>query len=409
MKTETLIDIAIFFVIIVFLQFFSLTLLENKAIQWQMVLLTGFLLVAVSVYGILFTKGVKFFAFDKLVLFYILSMIVSSIMAKVYWNQSFSSSLKAYSFFYIHFLYIILVVFNVSKERTERLLVILFFISLAVFLIDYITFPNPLFSWRNEERRNGITIFFYGQGFCFLGAFYFLSKFFEEKKIKQLILFLISFCCLFFLTQSRLILIGLVLGFFLILLSSEYKKKYLIGLIVLVSGTILYTTASVFNGIKDASKDEAQYYKENIRLQAQNYYLTELQGGTPTMIFGNGIPAVNSKLGTETDTANTLGYWAADIGLTGIYSYFGVVGVIGLLIIFFSVLKLKNSKDSAYLKAYCLVLLTTAFTGFSLFDPGYMPATILVLYLTRIEIISNKEKILIAKSEANYAFGLNKT
>lgn len=374
-----------------------------------MVLLAGFLLMAISLFGILFTKGIKLEAFDKLVLFFILCMIVSSVMAKVYWKQAFSSSLKAYSFFYIYFLYFILLVFNISKDRIERVLVLFFSISLLIFIIDYITFPNPLFSWRNEERRSGITIFFFGQGFTFLGAFYFLSKYFCERKLYQLFLFVFSFICLFFLTQSRLILIGLVLGFFLILLSSNFRKKYLIGLIVLVCGFILYTTATVFNGIKDASKDEAQYYKENIRLQAQNYFLTELQAGTPTILFGNGIPAVNSKLGTETDTANTLGYWAADIGLTGIYSYFGIVGVISLLIIFFAVFRLKNTKDSAYLKAYCLVLLTTAFTGFSLFDPGYMPATILVFYLARIEVISNKQKKIIAKSQANYAFGSNKT
>ncbi len=408
MKTEVLTDIAVFLVITVFLQLFSLTLLSNKSIQWQMVLLAGFFLIALSIYGILFTKGVKFYAFDKLVIFYILCMIMSSIMAKVYWNQSFSSSLKSYSFFYIYFLYILLIIFKVSTARIERLIVLFFFISLLVFLVDYITFPNPLFSWRNEERRNGVTIFFYGQGFCFLGAFYFLNKYFQENKIKQILLFSFSSFCLFFLTQSRLILIGLVLGFFLILLSSNFKKKYLVGIFVLIAGSILYTTATVFNGIKDASKDEAQYYKENIRLEAQNYFLTELQGGTPTMIFGNGIPANNSKLGIETDTANTFGYWAADVGLTGIFNYFGLVGVITLLLIFFYVFKLKNTKDSSYLKAYCMVLLSTAFTGFSLFDPGYMPATIFVLYLTRTEIISNKQNILITRSQANFRLELNK-
>ena len=31
------------------------------------------------------------------------------------------------------------------------------------------------------------------------------------------------------------------------------------------------------------------------------------------------------------------------------------------------------------------MLLTTAFTGFAIFDPGCMPATIIVLYLFRCE------------------------
>jgi hypothetical protein len=385
LKASTIIDIIIFFVIILFLQFFSFTKIEDSKLLQYGTLAFGLLLTVISFFGFLFKKGITKHPLDKLVFIFIISMITSSFLANAYWNQSFFSSLRSYIFFYIYFLYFFLIVFNVSAERIKTLLIILFFISLVIFLIDYVTFPNPLFSWREEERRNGITIFFFGQGFTFAGAFYFLSNYFNRNKIMYLFLFFLSFFCLFFLTQSRMNLLALVLGFFFVLLLSDFKRKYVLALVVIIAGITFYFSTSVFKGIKETTKEEAKFYKENIRLDAENYFLTELQAGVPTMLFGNGVPSDNSDLGVETTNANLMGYWTSDVGLTGIYSYFGLLGVIIWISFFYFAFKVKITGDSIYVKAYFLMLLTAAFTGFAIFDPGYMPATILLLYLLRCE------------------------
>jgi hypothetical protein len=387
MKKSLLYDIIVIVIILQFLSYFSLRKIPvDSPLRDQAKILVGIFLAVVAIRGLLFQNEISFKPLDKKVLCFIFTMVLSSVCAYAFWNQSFIASMKGYVNFYIYFLYFILLIFNFSIERVERIIKIFFFLSLVVFIVDLVTIPESLFSYRNEERRNGITIWFEGQGFTFLGGFYFLNKFFYEKKPYQLGLFIVAASCLFLLTQSRMNLLALVLGFFFLLLCSEGKKKYLIAILFSIVGVCFYQTSGMFNGIKEASSDQSEFAKEDIRVLAQSYYLHDLQGGIPTMIFGNGVPAGNTDLGIATTKANLMGFWTADIGLTGIFSYFGLLGVIVWLTFFYSVFKIKNHRRSNYLKAYFITLLTTAFTGFSIFDPGYMPSTILALYLVSCQV-----------------------
>ena len=206
-----------------------------------------------------------------------------------------------------------------------------------------------------------------------------------EKKIIYILFFLVACYCLFLLTQSRMNLLALGLGFFLLLLSSNFNKKYFIAIFIVVVGLILYTSSSLFSGVKEASKDQAQNYKEDIRLQAQDYFLNKLQGGIPTLLIGNGFPSETSQLGIQSASASLMGYWTSDVGLTGIFSYFGILGVLVWIFLFYFVFKMKLNYNAVYIKAYFLTLLTTAFVGYSIFDPGYMPSTVLALILLRYE------------------------
>lgn len=367
-----------------FIHFFSFTMFPPaSSITSTAVYGIGILMLITSFIGLVLKKNFRSNPMDYKVSLFIVSIIISSFMANLYWDQLFAMSLKGYIYFYIYALYFFLVLLDVSSERVEFIFKLFFFSTLIVFLIDFITFPNPLFSWRSEERRDGITIFFFGQGFTFLGAFYYLNSFFLNKKVHHLLWFLIAAFCLFYLTQSRMNLLALIAGFFILLLSSDVKRKYLIAIFILALGAIIYFSSGVFNGIKDASADQAEYYKEDIRLMALNYFIFDHQGGISTIIFGNGVPFANSSLGLASEKAAGMGFWTADLGLIGIFSYFGILGVVVWLFFFYSVFTMKNSRNVIYLKVYFVTLLTTAFVAYAIFEPGFMPATILALYLVR--------------------------
>ena len=386
-RNQFITDAIIIGIVVLFLKFFSLTLIEETSkLNSLGIIGIGSLLIILALYTLTFKKGIEKKTLDKYVLGLIVSLLISMIMADLFWDQTFITSFKEYKYFYIFFLYFIPNSFEIEPERLKRIVAILFGLSVIVFFIDYVTFPDPLFSYRTEERREGMTIFFFGQGFTFLGGFYFLNKYITEKKIIYIGLFVVASSCLFLLTQSRMNLLALGLGFFLILLTSNLKKKYIIALAIVVLGLVIYTSTNLFSGVKEASKDQSQNYKEDIRVQAQSYFLTQFQGGAPTMIFGNGFPSSDSKLGLESMRGNLMGYWTADVGLTGIFSYFGLLGVIIWLLLFYYVFKIKVSENSLYIKAYFLALLSTAFTGYSIFDPGYMPSTVLALCLLRYEL-----------------------
>ena len=379
-------DLIIFLIVLLYLNFFSLTSIPDESfLKSNALYLMGLGMMGSTIIIFLFKKNVEKKPLDKLVFFLILFMAISSVSAYVYWEQPFMFSLKSYAFFFIYFLYFLMILLEVSPERVEKIMKVFFFCSLVVFFIDFTTFPNPLFSWRSEERRAGITILFYGQGFTFLGAFYYLNRFFKTKKIIDLSWYLVSFFCLFFLTQSRMNLLALVSVFFYNLLVSDVKQKSLITVLLITGAVVFYFTSSTFDGIKEDNAEQSQNIKEDIRVSAEKHFLFELQAGVPTMIFGNGVPADRTALGFESMKANEKGYFTADVGLTGIFSYFGILGVIAWLLFFYSAFKIKPSERSTYIKGYFLTLLTTAVVAFSIFEPGYMPATVFCLYLLRYE------------------------
>ena len=161
LKNQLIVDGIFISVIILFLNFFSLTLIEDTSkINSLGVIGSGTLMGLFTLYSLLFKKGIERKTLDNFVLFFMASIIISMFMANLFWEQTFINSFKEYKYFYIYFLYFIPVFLDIEPERLLRILVIFFILTIGIFIIDYITFPEPLFAWRNEERRDGITIFF---------------------------------------------------------------------------------------------------------------------------------------------------------------------------------------------------------------------------------------------------------
>lgn len=386
-KSNFLVEGAILLTIIIFLQLFSYTgIPENSLALAAGIFGLGMLMLLISFATILFKNGLQLNGIDRLVILFIAAIFISFFTAYAYWEQPVSSSLLSYRSFYIFFLYFVLVGFKISQKASVRIVIILFFLSLIIFSIDYVTFPEALFSLRSEERRDGFTIFFYGQGFTFLGAFYYLDKFLKKRNLFHLIWFLIGGMFLFFLTQSRMILLGLGLGSILILFLSNLRYKFLLAGVLVSSGILVYLSSGIFDGIQEQNAEQAKFYSEDIRVMAHEFFWNDLQGGWPTYVFGNGSPASGSKLEAITVYGQEVGFYTSDVGLTGIFSYFGFLGLIIWVLFFYKVFSVRDDNELGYVKAYFLSVLATAATGYSIFDPGYMPATVMGLYLIRCTI-----------------------
>ncbi|HET8830030.1 MAG TPA: hypothetical protein VFM79_11850 [Pelobium sp.] len=371
-------------IIIIFLQFFSYTgISEDSKVLAAAIFGCGMLMLLLSLNTLLFKRELVICGLDQLVILFMVSVFFSFFTAYGYWAQPVATSFLSYRLFYIYFLYFVLVYFELSQKEVESIILVIFFTSLIIFLIDYLTFPDPIFTMRSEERRNGITIFFDGQGFTFLGAFYYLQKYFKQFNLFHLLWFLIGAIFLFFLTQSRMMLVGICFGFVLILLLSQLKHRFTYAALGLIFGVLFYFSSGIFKGIKEQNKEQAQFASEDIRVQAYNFFLNDLQGGWPTMIFGNGYPAKGSKLEAITYYGQDKGFFTSDVGLTGLFSFFGLFGEIVWILFFYKAFTMKNAGNFTYVKAYFLMLFVTAFTGYAIFDPGYMPATVVAIYLIR--------------------------
>ncbi|WP_442794612.1 hypothetical protein [Pelobium manganitolerans] len=383
-KSDFLAKGVIFIIIVIFLQFFSYTgISDDSKVLAAAIFGCGMLMMAMSIFTILFKSGYVFYPLDQMVFIFMAVVICSFFTAYIYWGQPLATSLLSYRLFYIYFLYFLLIFFDLSQKQVESLIQFIFFLTLIIFAIGYVTFPNPIFTMRSEERRNGITIFFDGQGFTFLGAFYYLQKYFKDFKLYHLILFAVGGAFLFFLTQARMMLAGVCLGAMLILLLSQLRYRYAYAIAGVCFAAIFYLTSGVFKGIKEQNAEQSEFASEDIRVQAYNFYLNDLQGGLPTLIFGNGYPAKGSKLETITYYGQDRGFYTSDIGLTGLFSFFGILGAGIWVMFFYRAFSMQNATNFNYVKAYFLMLFITAFTGYAIFDPGYMPSTVLALYLIR--------------------------
>ncbi|RXK87351.1 hypothetical protein [Filimonas effusa] len=375
--------------ILLLLQLFNFKLLP-EAISAQLSAVAGLGLIAFYLYLRFTRKGayLKRFFLDKLVWLFLACMLVSAIAASIYWDQSFYTSLIGYKYFYAYFIYLIMAKAFMSKEDADKIIKFFFFATLIVFLINRITFPNSLFAWRSEERREGITLFFFGHGFTALGGFYFLDKFFRERKIINLVWYILAFVCLFLLTRSRMNLVGLLLGGGVILYYSQFRWKKIFTAFLLIATAILLTySEKIINVVVSETSEQFSKADEDVRSQAHAYFLSEFQPDFVTYLSGNGYPYGNSPLQKVLSNASFYGFYPADLGFTGLLTYFGIFAVLVWMLMFFQVFFRSRGKDVLFLKAYFLMLLSTCITGYSVFDPGYMPATAIALFLLRDNMI----------------------
>lgn len=330
-----------------------------------------------------------------------IAFFISVFPAYIFHGQSFVSSMKAYMIFYVFLLYFILFRLQFTYNEIVKICLSLFFISLFIYLIDYLTLPDALFSSQNPfERRGTVTIRFSGQGFTFLGTFYFLSRFCRNGKIVHFILYILGFCFLILFSGSRIQFLSVVLNtFFVIYFYRKEIKRYFLYIIPLLAISIvtgIYLLESYVAGLYKLAIEELSTFETNIRYEAARYFTTDFQSNLVTKILGNGYPATG-EYGDLFQVVTNYGFWTADLGLIGFWVYFGIIGVIAWLIIFKRIFFWETDHRNIFVKAYFLNLLLTIVLGYAIFSPGYMITTVLCMFL----FDKNKQDRLLSKEKTS--------
>lgn len=315
------------------------------------------------------------------------AIFISMIPAYLYHDQSIFSSLIAYKNFYVFFLYFILFKLQFSYKQILNLSILLFIITLIIFLIDYYTFPNSFFSGEDAfERRGAFTIRFDGQGFTVMGTFFCLAAFFRTSKFYYFILYVIGFCFLTFFTASRIQLLSLIINtLFVLRFYRKTIKKYFLYIIPVIVAAIsvgIYYLKSYVLGLYLLAFEETRTFESNIRYEAMKFFTGKFQTNEITKILGNGYP--NHTSGTYQDSfiaAQYYGFFTSDLGLIGFWTYFGILGVIAWLVIFKKILISKTDDNNIFIKAYFVDLLFTITLGYAIFNPGYMITTVFCFFL----------------------------
>ena len=329
---------------------------------------------------------------------FVASIISGAISAYIYYDQSLIQSMIASHIFYPFFTYLLLVQLEFKKGDLLLIIKMVFWATLVVFIIDFFTFPDTLFAWRNESReeREALGLFFYGQGFTILGALIYLENYLRTNKFRYLIPFIAAFVFIVFLTGSRTYFFALSISSLFIVvfsikeISSFNRKIYTILSLCLLGFIGIYYLQDRFLNLFSLTQDQFSNYSGDIRLNCIIYYATEFQNSILTQLFGNGFPNPHSALGAKELFATYNGYFVSDIGIIGLWSYFGVLSVLAWGLIFIRVFNKKYIRQNIAIIAFFIYIFINSFLTYTLFDPGYIIAYIYALYLFAPEIY-NKE------------------
>jgi hypothetical protein len=344
--------------------------------------------------------------FSRPVTIFIASIVFGAISAYLFYNQNPIQSVIVSHIFYPFFTYLLLVQSEFKREDLLVLIKLLFWMTILVFIIDYFTYPNTMFAWDNNSRaeRNALGIFFYGQGFTILGALIYLEKYISTNKFKFIIPYIISFVFIVFLTGSRTYLLALSISsifviFFTLKNNGSLNKKlfHTLTLCLLLFGGIYYLQEHLSNLI-ELTRSQLADYSTDVRINSLIYYSTSFQNGFFTQLFGNGFPYPESSLGLKVLSAQRHGFYVSDIGIIGLWTYFGVLSVVAWFLIFYKVFNRKYIEQNIVVIAFFVYILINSFFTKTLFDPGYIIAYIYALYLFVPEVYT-KEEIVVEQAQ----------
>lgn len=333
---------------------------------------------------------------------FIVIPFISFIPAYFIHDQGFINSFLASNFTLAYLLFFIYFALSFSPNTLLRILCVFGVFWVIIQCIQQVTYPHYWFATRFDtfeksiEIRNGIYRYnTYGVPFGLILLFYSFQKFFELGKRKFLIGIIMGLVGVYLTATRQIIassLLCLLVGLFIM---GKIKSSHLLMFFIMAS-IIYYNADSLFGDFIEMTEDVDEDY---IRFIAYNYFGLEYNGGNLlAFLFGNGIDFQSnvfySPYGSEIMRLQEQGLHRSDIGIVGMYSYFGIFYVITVLLFF--IYMIRNRKNiEPYLQMYILYMLMTTVM---LYHFGYTAANIVttcsIFYLIDCSISKNKIKFL---------------
>lgn len=274
----------------------------------------------------------------------------------------------AYSCFFIFYK------LNIPKSKILNLIKILTILGIIVYIINRIFYPNIIFGTKEGGDRAGmLRMWIPFIELQILMLFYYIEKVAKNGLSKNMTLWLIVYGAMVILSVTRqLIILSFILGTLLYLYNTHGAKKIIVAIFICTICVTIVPRLPIVEVITETTEQEAersQGMENNIRLIAWDYYTEDAQESIVTKIFGNGIPALQkSKWGKKIDRyTNTelggLGLYTTDIGWAGFYFYFGIIGTLGLLVIFIKTIRYSLINNKFWIAAWLLLIAFTSFAS----------------------------------------------
>lgn len=336
--------------------------------------------------------------FKKFVLGLIIIPILGFIPAYILHGQGILASLLGAHINLGYFFFFFLFLIKAKEEQIVKIFCILGICWSCIELVQQFTYPTYWFATRGDnfgqslEIRNGIYRYsILGREFGLILLFYCFERFMHEKSSKYLLGILIALVGIYLLATRQIMamsIICLFAGLFMM-------KKISVGSFVLIAivSIIIYANAKTLFGEFIEMTESVD--KDYIRFLAYEFYgITYNKDSILAFLLGNGVPYPPSAYSQEIDKyEQSFGLWRADIGIVGMYSWYGIIYAILILWFFTYVFKHRKYIDS-YLLMYVLFM---AGTSVMLHHFGYKLSNVItgcfIFYLIEMNISKNKQRL----------------
>jgi hypothetical protein len=326
------------------------------------------------------------------ILLLILGSFPSYFIAKYYHSQDFLITFYANRILWFYLLYFYVHLYKISVSFIIKLIVITGLIAVGLFYIQYIIYPAKILQIKIFKERNTLRMFIPGMICTITAYFYFLDRFLKQNRLTD---FFLSLLCIstFILQGTRVYIYPMVfLTLIFIIFVKRIRGKFLLVFLVFVAVISLYFVfKQIFIELTKVSSSQVSNISGNVRIRAANFYLTDYMPGWLAYVFGNGTPGPGSLFGQRSIYYNLkFGYYITDIGIIGDYVKFGILFILGGLIMFVKSLTFKISHEYNFLKYHIMCQCFTLLTGYGLLG-GVDVVIVLILYVFDVNRSMNSE------------------
>jgi len=325
----------------------------------------------------------------------VLSMLISIFFAHLSWGQDFTNCILGTLPMMLWVFFFYLLQKKIPELAIEKIIVAYGIIYCGLFFYQ-LTHSQTVIFGGNEfsEERGTIRIPIAGQGGLFLASFMALNKFTSQKhnRLAWIALSLAGLVIPIIQATRQFILGVLVIFIYHFIKDISILRKVIV--IAFCIGLIFFyikiSNNAIVKGLIETQQQDSQMGKDNARLLSGTYFLTQLSPTNINKVFGNGVPSgEDSSYSRFVDSLNQYGLYMSDVGIIAVYAMFGIIGVLGFILIWIKSFTLPLSKDHYYLKYYLWFLLITCLTSDTLYSSSFVICTVFVIYLYQIQYLDH--------------------
>ncbi len=316
------------------------------------------------------------------VFIFIVAMLLSGLVARYYHHQPYFLSVWMSRAILFYFLYFLLHAYKIEKAQLEKIIIGLGLLTVGLFYFQTVLYPTKIFDVRMTIDRGTLRLFIPTMGFTLISYFYFLNKFFNDNKIKHGILVLLCYS-IFILQATRQLIASIALLTIINLFRSKQVRSRLLIVFLIGLGMVamFFIFFDLINEMIAVSQQQIGAEEESTRMRAARFFLTKFPPNDLAYILGNGEGHQASPYGMKMLYLQlTHGYYLSDIGLIGDYVRYGILFVIGAIIMLVKLIRIKVPPEYEYLRYQIFLSLFTLLTGKGVFGSPSI-TLILIAYL----------------------------